>query len=60
MAPASANAMVQHFVEKCREAGMPATPQRIEIFRALASSHQHPTPEMVSAAASMKLSVTVP
>lgn len=47
MATASTNAMVQHFVEKCREAGMPATPQRIEIFRALASSHQHPTPEMV-------------
>jgi|CXWL01.1.fsa_nt_gi Fur family peroxide stress response transcriptional regulator len=47
MNPHLTEAMVQSFVDRCRERGTPATPQRIEIYRALAGSQEHPTPEMV-------------
>lgn len=30
---------------RCREAGVPATPQRIAVYRALLESEDHPTPE---------------
>lgn len=47
MTPQFTAAMVQRFVDLCRERGTPATPQRIEIYRALAGSEEHPTPEML-------------
>ena len=34
-------------IERCREAGMNVTPQRIAIYRALLASEDHPTPEML-------------
>jgi Fur family transcriptional regulator, peroxide stress response regulator len=38
---------VSAMIEKCREAGMNVTPQRIAIYRALVRSEEHPTPEML-------------
>lgn len=38
---------VDHMIERCREAGMNVTPQRIAIYRALLASEEHPTPEML-------------
>ena len=34
-------------IERCREAGLNVTPQRIAIYRALLASEDHPTPEML-------------
>ncbi|MBN2711400.1 MAG: transcriptional repressor [Planctomycetes bacterium] len=39
--------MVEHFREVCRESGLKVTPQRVEIYRALASTKMHPDVEMV-------------
>lgn len=36
---------LQHFEIACREAGLKVTPQRLEIFRELASAGDHPTAE---------------
>ena len=38
---------VEQMIERCREAGMNVTPQRIAIYRALLASEDHPTPEML-------------
>ncbi|HEX2833472.1 MAG TPA: Fur family transcriptional regulator [Thermoanaerobaculia bacterium] len=38
---------VSAMIEKCREAGMNITPQRVAIYRALVRSEEHPTPEML-------------
>jgi Fur family peroxide stress response transcriptional regulator len=38
---------VDQMIERCREAGMNVTPQRIAIYRALLDSEDHPTPEML-------------
>ncbi|MGN6182888.1 MAG: Fur family transcriptional regulator [Thermoanaerobaculia bacterium] len=38
---------VSAMIERCREAGMNVTPQRIAIYRALVRSEEHPTPEML-------------
>ncbi len=35
------------FREKCRELGLAVTPQRLMIYRILAESEKHPTPEAV-------------
>ena len=35
--------------ERCRRAGLPVTPQRLAIYRALAGSHDHPSPEQLFA-----------
>ena len=45
----SAQQNVDRFVERCREAGLKVTPQRLEIFRALALAPDHPTAEAVHA-----------
>ena len=39
-------------IERCREAGLNVTPQRIAIYRALLASEDHPTPEMLYRAVS--------
>ena len=33
--------------DRCREAGMNVTPQRLAVYRALLRSEDHPTPEML-------------
>lgn len=38
---------IDHLVARCRDEGMAVTPQRIAIFRALVSSDDHPSPEML-------------
>ena len=38
---------VEQMAERCREAGMNVTPQRIAVYRALLRSEDHPTPEML-------------
>lgn len=38
---------VDRMIERCREAGMNVTPQRIAVYRALLESEDHPTPEML-------------
>ena len=35
--------------ERCRRAGLPVTPQRLAIYRALSSSFDHPSPERLFA-----------
>ena len=39
--------LVSEFIEACRGAGLKVTHQRIEIFRALLSSEDHPSAEML-------------
>jgi Fur family peroxide stress response transcriptional regulator len=38
-------ARVDHLVERCRQAGMNVTPQRLAIYRALLETDDHPSPE---------------
>jgi Fur family peroxide stress response transcriptional regulator len=38
---------VDEMIVRCRDAGMNVTPQRIAVYRALLSSTEHPTPEML-------------
>lgn len=38
------------FVARCRERGIPVTPQRLEIIRALLASENHPSPSEICAA----------
>lgn len=38
---------VQALLQACRDAGAKLTPQRIEIFRAVAQSEEHPDAEMI-------------
>jgi len=45
--PGSKLTSLEHLAERCRTAGIKATPQRLEIFRALVDSHAHPTPEEI-------------
>jgi len=46
---------VSVMIERCREAGMNVTPQRIAIYRALVRSEEHPTPEMLYQAVSREM-----
>ena len=43
--PTLAQQRVQHLLQRCHEAGLNVTPQRIAIYRALVESHDHPSPE---------------
>jgi Fur family peroxide stress response transcriptional regulator len=45
--PVQLQQKVDRMIERCREAGMNVTPQRIAIYRALLQSEDHPTPEML-------------
>ena len=38
---------VERFVEVCRQKGLRVTPQRLEVFRELASTAEHPTAEIL-------------
>lgn len=38
---------IKHFETACREAGLKITHQRLEIFRELAASHDHPSVETI-------------
>ena len=38
---------ISSFTDKCRQAGLKVTPQRLEIFKALVTSDEHPTAEVV-------------
>jgi Fur family peroxide stress response transcriptional regulator len=40
-------ARMQSLVERCREAGMSVTPQRLAIYRALVETEDHPSPEAI-------------
>jgi Fur family transcriptional regulator, peroxide stress response regulator len=42
-------ARVRHFTEICRQRGLKMTPQRLEIFRELAATAEHPSVETVFA-----------
>lgn len=46
---------VERMIERCRQAGMNVTPQRIAIYRALLDSEDHPTPEMLFRAVSSEM-----
>ncbi len=45
--PARLKARVDEMIQRCRDAGMNVTPQRIAVYRALLESEEHPTPEML-------------
>jgi Fur family transcriptional regulator, peroxide stress response regulator len=45
--PAHLKKRVDQMVERCREAGMNVTPQRMAVYKALLQSEEHPTPEML-------------
>ena len=45
--PAELQHRMDHFRARCHELGLAYTHQRMVIYRALASSHSHPTPESV-------------
>jgi len=47
--PNEVESRVRHFEDACRERGLKVTPQRLEIFRVLASSSAHPSAEEVFA-----------
>jgi Fur family peroxide stress response transcriptional regulator len=47
VSPAKIESRVHQFEEACRERGLKVTPQRLEIFRVLASSSAHPSVEEV-------------
>jgi Fur family peroxide stress response transcriptional regulator len=38
---------IERLVAQCREAGIPVTPQRIAIYRALLEANDHPNPEAI-------------
>lgn len=38
---------ISRMVERCHEAGMNVTPQRLAVYKALLESEEHPTPEML-------------
>lgn len=38
---------ISRMMERCHEAGMNVTPQRLAVYRALLESEEHPTPEML-------------
>lgn len=38
---------LQALVDRCREAGMNVTPQRMAVYKALLESTEHPTPEIL-------------
>ncbi len=44
---ASVRRMVDTMIDRCREAGLNVTPQRIAVYEALVKSEEHPTPEML-------------
>jgi len=45
--PAAITARVEDLVARCRARGMPVTPQRLAIFRALLAAQDHPSAEML-------------
>jgi Fur family peroxide stress response transcriptional regulator len=52
---AALQARVDDMIQRCREAGMNVTPQRLAIYRALLTSEEHPTPEMLYRTVSRKM-----
>jgi Fur family transcriptional regulator, peroxide stress response regulator len=53
--PARLQSHVEDMIQRCREAGMNVTPQRVAIYRALLASEEHPTPEMLYRTVSRKM-----
>ncbi|NVN92662.1 MAG: transcriptional repressor, partial [Desulfuromonadales bacterium] len=47
--------MINGFVQACRESGLKVTHQRIEIYRELLESHDHPSAELLHKRLSEKL-----
>ena len=45
--PADIEARIERFPHRCRDAGLKVTHQRTAIYRMLASTERHPTPEEV-------------
>ncbi|MFZ5433629.1 MAG: Fur family transcriptional regulator [Calditrichota bacterium] len=45
--PAIVQQRLQHFQHVCRSQGLKITPQRLEIFRELAASNEHPSAEQL-------------
>jgi len=45
MSPKQIQERLERFVDVCRQKGLKVTPQRLEIFRELAASEEHPTAE---------------
>lgn len=41
------NSKVNEFINKCREANLSVTPQRLAIFKLISEDHSHPSPEAV-------------
>ena len=39
--------MLESFIERCREAGLKITPQRVAVYEILLNSHNHPTVEEI-------------
>jgi len=39
--------MLESFVERCRQAGLKITPQRVAVYEILLKSHNHPTVEEI-------------
>ena len=51
----AARAAEERLVARCRERGVPVTPQRRAVLKALSGRRDHPTAEQVHAAASARL-----
>ena len=47
--PETIRMRLEELQERCRQAGMNVTPQRIAVYRALLMSEEHPTPEALFA-----------
>ena len=45
----------QALAERCRKAGLKATPQRLAVYRALLATHDHPSPEALYRAVQQEL-----
>ena len=45
--PAEFDARMHRFVERCREAGLKVTPQRLAIYKELVKTEDHPSAEML-------------
>jgi len=43
----SKNTRINRFYNRCRDAGLSVTPQRLAVYNALVGSDNHPSPEMI-------------
>jgi len=39
--------LIDQFFEKCRQADLSVTPQRLAVYKALVSDENHPSPDMI-------------